>query len=50
MIPYPHRSGLEYHVLNENTCQEYALEFGDTRNAPLDYSGRAEGKVEVWVN
>lgn len=24
------------------------MKFGDTRNASLDYSGKAEGKVEVW--
>ncbi len=47
MIPYPHRSSLECHVSNENTCRWCALEFDGIHNVPLDYSGRAKGKVEV---
>lgn len=48
MIPYPHRSGLRCNVSGKNTCRGYALEYGDTRNALLDCSSGAEGKVEVW--
>ncbi len=47
MIPYPHRSGLECHVSNENTYRWCALGFDGIHNVPLGCSSRAKGKVEV---